>query len=253
MQKPHNTPSGVRNFDKLWNYQGEWFEKPNQHRQGWSGVSRILIHHSNKAQRFYAFLKRQQNFMRRTWRHPFSGVSTFSCEYATLLYLRSHGVPVPSPLFFSEQKQNGNVNAVLLTAALEGYQPLNDVVTQLLSGSWSIHRQRKLIASVAKTVAHLHSTKIQHRALYPKHVFVRENVQGEFDSVLIDLEKARLKLFSCQCALHDLATLNRDLMQLSLSNRLYFLKQYYGVKKLSFGMKLMVRLIQARTLRKQKR
>lgn len=102
-RKPAATPE--LDFDSLWNYAGEWFEAPNRHRQGWSGVNRILCRDADGKGPFYAFLKRQHNFMRRTWRHPWHGVSTFYCEYQNLLHLSRRGVPVPAPLFFSEKKK----------------------------------------------------------------------------------------------------------------------------------------------------
>ncbi|SNR84006.1 Lipopolysaccharide kinase (Kdo/WaaP) family protein [Methylobacillus rhizosphaerae] len=244
--------AGTPDFDTLWYLQAGWFEAPNIHRQGWSGVSRIPIADSSNAAGFHAFLKRQQNFMRRTWRHPVIGVPTFRCEYAMLLHLQQHGIPVPVPLFFSEKKLDGNTNAVLLTVELQGYVSLDAVLAWLSAEEWPLSRQRKLIKSIARTVATLHAHKVQHRALYPKHIFIREQPQGEFDSVLIDLEKARFKWFSWQCTLHDLTTLNRDTPQLGLRQRLYFLHQYYQVGKLGQFSRWMAQRITSRTLRKQK-
>lgn len=239
-------------FDSLWNHAGEWFEPPNQHRQGWSGVSRIPLQVIDTHSPAYAFLKRQHNFMRKTWLHPWRGVSTFYCEHQNLLRLSQHGIPVPTPLFFSEKKTGKDVDAVLLTAELVGHIPLDQVIHKVFSKSGSRTRQRKLIVSVARTVRQLHRARFQHRALYPKHIFVREMPQGNFESVLIDLEKARTKLFPMMCTLSDLATLNRDLMHLSRTTRLYFLKQYYGVDKLNTRLKWIARKIQSRSNRKKK-
>lgn len=244
--------AGTPDFDTLWHLQADWFEAPNMHRQGWSGVSRIPIAGSSDTNGFHAFLKRQQNFMRRTWRHPVKGVPTFRCEYTMLLHLQQHDVPVPSPLFFSEKKLDGNINAVLLTAELQGYVPLETILARFSPGDCPLSWQRKLIQSIARTVAALHANKVQHRALYPKHIFIRERDHGEFDSVLIDLEKARFKWFAWQCTLHDLTTLNRDTPQLGLRHRLYFLHQYYQVGKLGQFARWMAQRITSRTLRKQK-
>ncbi|MFL9609912.1 lipopolysaccharide kinase InaA family protein [Methylobacillus sp. Pita2] len=249
-RKPAATPE--LDFDSLWNYAGEWFEAPNRHRQGWSGVNRILCRDADGKGPFYAFLKRQHNFMRRTWRHPWHGVSTFYCEYQNLLHLSRRGVPVPAPLFFSEKKEGNDVNAVLLTAELVGFSPLDRFAAGIFNVNASIAKQRKLVASVAHTVTKLHTARFQHRALYPKHIFVKETPSGNFESMLIDLEKARIKLLPVLRTLQDLATLNRDLMHLSRTTRLYFLKQYYGVDKLNTPMKWIARQIQARSERKKK-
>lgn len=252
---PHRKPATTTpelDFESLWNYAGEWFETPNQHRQGWSGVNRIMCNNADGNAPFYAFLKRQHNFMRRTWRHPWRGVSTFYCEYQNLLQLSRRGVPVPAPLFFSVKKDGSDTNAVLLTAELVDFSPLDRLSPRIFTANVSIARQRTLVASVAQTVAKLHSARFQHRALYPKHIFVKETPHGDFESMLIDLEKARIKLLPLLRTLQDLATLNRDLMHLSRTTRLYFLKQYYGVDKLNAPMKWITRQIQARSERKKK-
>lgn len=239
-------------FDSLWNHTADWFETPNQHRQGWSGVSRIMFKTVDENRPLYAFLKRQHNFMRKTWRHPWSGISTFHCEYQNLLQLSKRGVPVPAPLFFSEKKEGDDVNAVLLTAELVGFTPLDQLAPSIFKPGVSVSRQRKLTASVAATIMKLHHARFQHRALYPKHIFVREMPDGHFESVLIDLEKARIRLLPVLRTLQDLATLNRDLIHLSRTTRLYFLKQYYGASKLSSPMKWIAKHIHARSERKKK-
>ncbi|ABE49632.1 lipopolysaccharide kinase InaA family protein [Methylobacillus flagellatus] len=251
---PHRKPVTVpgMDFDTLWHHPGEWFEAPNVYRQGWSGVSRTPLGPADGNRPLYAFLKRQHNFMRRTWRHPWHGVSTFYCEYHHLLRLLKLGVPVPAPLFFSEKKEGRNVSAILVTAELVGFTPLDQLAADIFKADVSITRQRKLAASVADAVSKFHSTRLQHRALYPKHILVKETPSGNFDMALIDLEKARIRLFPLLRTLQDLATLNRELMHLSRTTRLYFLKRYYGVHKLDTALKWIARLIQDRTRRKAK-
>jgi hypothetical protein len=72
----------------------------------------------------------------------------------------------------------------------------------------------------------LHRARIQHNALYPKHIFV--SVDGDAAQVsLIDLEKARRKLSVRSAAMRDLDSLNRRSGG-SLTDRMRFLRAYVG-------------------------
>ncbi|MCB5186881.1 lipopolysaccharide kinase InaA family protein [Methylobacillus caricis] len=241
----------LNSFEQFWNFQGEWFEEPNHARQGWSGVNRVMLDVDGQAG-LGAFLKRQHNYIRRTWRHPFSGVTTFFCEFTTLCYLIKRGVPVPTPLFFDEQVIEDGRDAVLVTAELAGYRPLDVVVPHIFGRPSSLRQQRALIRSLAAAVAKMHAARMQHRALYPKHLFVRQHESGNFDTVIIDLEKARIKIFPILRTLHDLATLNRELSWLSRSSRLYFLKQYYASAKLGWLEKRIALRIDSRSEKRRK-
>ncbi|CAG0957415.1 Protein InaA [Methylophilaceae bacterium] len=230
-------------FDRLWDYRSEWFETPNDDRNGWSGVNRLLLALPDGEQLGF-FLKRQQNYVRRTFFHPFTGESTFACEFRTISYLLNRGVPVPRPVFFDEKSSSEGLKAILVTEELVGYRPLDAVLDAWFTQPGSpIKAKRALIGSVAQAVKKLHYARIQHRALYPKHLFVNVTRPESPDVVIIDLEKARIKLMPIMRTLQDLSTLNRRMDGLSKVNRLYFFKQYYGVARLGFWTKLVCKLI----------
>ena len=242
----------LHDFEHFWNYSGDWFESPNQGRGGWSGVNRLLLR-STQGKQLGLFLKRQQNYIRRTLLHPFSGVSTFSCEFRTLRHLSGNGVGVPRLVFFSETRSAEGVRAILVTEELRGYRALDDVAREvLLDPARSRTQKIALIKSAALTVRKLHDAGIQHRALHPKHLMVNMDDPDAPKSVLIDFEKARPKFFAIRRALRDLSTLNRDLPFISNKTRLCFFKHYLGVSTLSFGQKMLCRLI-ARRSRKRMR
>lgn len=239
-------------FDRWWECNSDWFEAPNNDRNGWSGVNRLSLKMPD-GEALAVFLKRQQNYVRRTFLHPFTGESTFACEFKTILFLLKRGVPVPKPVFFEERSSSEGLKAVLVTEELTDYRPLDEVIQQLSAvDANSRQLKRALIRSVAQAVHKLHHARIQHRALYPKHLFVNITEPENPDTVIIDLEKARIKFLPIMRTLQDLGTLNRDLHHLSNTERLYFFKQYYGIKQLGFWTKMVFRLIRKRSIKRAK-
>ncbi len=239
-------------FDHLWNYRGEWFESPNQDRGGWSGVNRLVLDLPDGGQ-LGLFLKRQQNYVRRTFLHPFSGVATFACEFKTIMHLQRHGVPVPTLAFFQQRSSKEGTQALLMTEELLGYRSVDCVAAEVLLNPAYTHRQKQVaITCAAKAVRSMHKARVQHRALHSKHLLINMVNPDVPKAVIIDFEKARIKLFPVTRSLRDLATLNRDITGLSRTTRLYFFKQYLGVEKHGFWSKLLCRLVISRS-RKPKR
>ncbi len=185
----------LSSFDQIWSYPAEWFEEPNSRRGGWSGVGRIAPQSPETGERG-VFLKRQESHVRRTLRHPFSGEPTFACEFRMMRFLHAHGVPAPVPVFFGERLVDGKPRAILMTEELAGYKSLEEVSASLFTQSRPpLALQRALIRGVAETVKKLHVARIQHRSLYPKHLFVSWPSENDPQVAVIDLEKSRFKLF----------------------------------------------------------
>ena len=236
-------------FDEIWQHQAEWFEAPNERRGGWSGVCRLGLDLPEGGQ-LGVFLKRQENHRRLTLRHPIQGEPTFAREFRMLRYLDTHHVPAPHVIFCGKKAVDGKLRGILMTEELAGFRPLDIVAEEMFtSGNSSIAAQRQLLRSVALTVRKLHDAKIHHRSLYPKHLFVRQTGRAEPEVVVIDLEKSRIKLISLLRTYYDLATLNRHARYWSKSSRLYFFKQYMGIKKLTPWTKFLCRQIIRRTRR----
>ena len=204
-------------FDDWWDIKAEWFEPPNQRRGGWSGVSRLELGDR------VVFLKRQENHVIRTFLHPIKGIPTFTREMENILALKKAEVPALTPVYFAQRNINGALRAILVTESLEGFKPLSTVVPGTLPMSARI----ALIKQVATVVRKLHQHKFVHNCLYPKHLFVRGDASG-FDVRLIDLEKARVRLFRYSAVFRDLDTLNRHCEKWSLSDRCRFLKESFS-------------------------
>lgn len=232
-------------FEQLWRYEGTWFEPPNRERGGWSGVNFIeLIDAKNNQSGFY--LKRQQSFTRRTLCHPVAGEPTFVREFEVMQHLKQHDVATPVAVFFA----NKNAQAILLTEALEGYVSLEHWLISN-SGLNDVLRTRNLIRELAREVNNLHQAHVQHRSLYPKHLFVKEE-NKTFTVALIDFEKSRITTFISYFRLADLITLNYRTHDLSRSQRLYFFKEYFKIDRLTPWHKFLCRYIYKKSLQKSR-
>ena len=240
--------NSLDSFNAVWHRRADWFEEPNDYRGGWSGVSRLALAMADGSE-LGAFLKRQQNHTRRSLLHPFRGEATFTREFQIIRHLQKYGVPTPQPIFFAEHRTKGDVQAILLTEELVNYRPFEEIIEVISSRKLSVDKQRTLLRAIAKAVRKMHLAKIQHRSLYPKHLFVKEN-GDDYDVVLIDFEKSRFSTFPFLRVISDLVTLNYRTNHLTRSSRLYFFKQYYGIDRLGPWQKIMCRFIHKRSLQK---
>lgn len=234
----------LASFEQLWAYEGDWFEPPNRERGGWSGVNFIeLTDATGKKHGFY--LKRQQNFMRRTWRHPIAGEPTFVREFKMMQYLQQHNITIPQIAFFSSKQ----TQALLLTEALEGYVSFDLWLKN--NANATVSRKRKLLSALAQTIRKLHQSHVQYRSLYAKHLFVKD-IADNFEVALIDFEKSRVSSFIPILKFSDLITFNYRTPSLSRTQRLYFFKQYFKIGRLSAWHKFVCRYIYKKSLRKMK-
>ncbi len=197
-------------FEAWWHLPITWVEPPNLERGGWSGVGRWSLATADVSTApSEVFVKRQQNHTTRSWRYPWRGMPTFMVEYQMLKLLAARGIGVPEWIYFGardfdSRHQVSQRQAILVTRALSGYQPFSsccDVIFMM--------QQPALLSAVAVTLQRLHRLGVQHRAMYPKHVFVRSpDTQGSgarsYDIAFIDLEKAKFMFFPWMQGLRDL-------------------------------------------------
>ena len=239
--------NGLAGFEQVWAHSTQWVETPNDYRGGWSGVSRVALKNAAGSE-IAVYLKRQQNHARRTWRHPYAGEPTFTREFDVIRQLQRYGVGTPQPVLFGERRQPGAIQAMLMTAELTDYTPLDEIDAH----DWPPARRRQLLQTVARMVRRMHEAGIQHRSLYAKHLFVRAR-DDDFDVAIIDFEKSRHNPLPVLPAFFDLVTLNYRTAGWSRSSRLYFFKQYWDIGKLTRWHKWLCRSIQRRSLEKSKR
>jgi hypothetical protein len=244
--------NALNTFEKVWAYEVDWFEEPNERRGGWSGVGRITLVDAS-GQEFGAFLKKQDNHCRTSFLHPIKGVPTFQREFEMMHYLASKQVRAPEVLFFG-RNPNGDLKTTLMTKELSGFIPLEELTEQLFKdGRPALGLQRPVIKAIAKFSRQLHDVNIQHRSFYPKHLFVdARNPQSPLVAV-IDLEKSRINRVSFLRSLIDLSVLNRHAKYWSRSRRMYFYLEYLGIKHLTPYAKWLCRLIIKRSSRVKQR
>ena len=184
----------LASFSALWTLDATWFEPPNIRRGGWSGVVKIplLTTDDNPVN---IFIKRQENHLSKTWRHPIAGIPTFQKEYENLRCFHHYQIPTQDLVYYGSRLYNGDVQAILITQELAGYAPLDKVLpdNELKLIRNGAHR-RALLSAVAKAIHKMHQHNMQHNSLYPKHIFVKPLDIG-WDVKFIDLEKAKRRLF----------------------------------------------------------
>lgn len=197
-----NANNQKHTFESWWAKQGEWVEAPNVRRGGESGVQRI---HDDDGNLFYA--KRQTGHVHRSWLHPL-GRLTVLRERDALIGATQAGVNVPQIVYCSTSGERG----LLVTAALEGYQTIEDWYAANGREQYGEALHSQLLTLVGHTVARLNRARWQHGCIYAKHVFVYiegEGAAAKPHVALLDLEKCRQRMTSKQAALHDMKQLRR--------------------------------------------
>ncbi len=235
-------------FEPLWHKQIAWFEEPNHRRGGWSGVGQLVLPSDNDE--LNVFVKKQQNHGRRTLLHPIKGEPTFRREFERLMFLESQQIKAPKVVFYAEQTIDNQTCAILATETLLGFEPLDAVTQRLFSNEQkTLQQKRNLIKTVAAAVRGFHEAGLVHRALYPKHLFVK-NAETQPEIAFIDLEKARFSYLFLYRAYFDLAALNRHAEYWTASDRLYFFLQYFQAPTLNKMLSIIGRQIVKRSARR---
>lgn len=215
--------NNLANFDALWNLKAKWFEEPNIQRGGWSGVIKYVLNDADKT--VDVFIKRQENHISRTFRHPFTGIATFQKEFHNIQRLTDKKIPTLELIYFAQQNQQ----AILITKSLEDYCSLDSEKLYDLT-----HQQKRaLLSKIATVSATMHQWRFQHNCFYPKHIFVQHLDDG-WDVKFIDLEKLKRPPFKKQAVVRDLLTLYRHAdTHWTIKDRIYFFKVYVNENKLS--------------------
>lgn len=245
--------AGVLNdFEAIWRQDIGWFEEPNQRRGGWSGVSRFEVRLPD-GRNTAVFIKRQQNHVTRTWRHPFFGITTFRREFENLQWLKAAGVPTLDVLYFAEREVDRERQAILISRELTGYASLEDCMLR-----WQQHGfperpvWHQLIHQLAGIARQMHRHHIQQNCFLPKHVFIG-GLDSQIDIRLIDFEKAKRTLTVERAMLRDLDTFNRRSPGLRATDRLRFLLAYCGQDHVDARVRSVWRQLTVRMLKKQGR
>jgi tRNA A-37 threonylcarbamoyl transferase component Bud32 len=239
------TQHQLADFDAIWARGIAWFEPPNERRGGWSGVGKLELDSTN-GETMTVFVKKQQNHGRKSWRHPFAGEPTFRREFENLTFLAQHNIGAPKVVYYSENV--ASKQAVLITENLANFVALDSINLSQLSQM----QQQKLVQKVALEIRRFHDTCMVHRALYPKHIFIKnaDSLQNSTpETALIDLEKARFSPLAWYRAYFDLAAFTRHAVGWSEDNKLLLVNTYLAKSSPSFFDKLLCNMIKSRANR----
>ena len=190
---------GLDSFEALWARELDAVDEPNLSGDGWSSVFRLEL----EGQGYY--LKRQSNYLTRTWSHPF-GEPSFSREFRNISRYRQLHIPALQAVFYGQRKVNGEARAVLLTRALDGWDDLDSLLQRW--STLSAGQRTGILQACGHLARRLHNAHQMHGCFYPKHIFLQA-IDGHYQAQLIDLEKTRPLLFGQRDRIKDLEPLLR--------------------------------------------
>lgn len=235
--------NNLTTFEQFWDLNLEAVDEGNigRGKNGWSRVSIHALQSPRGGQR-KVVIKRQSNYRSRTLRHPLRGIPTFVKELENIQHYERLNVPGLQAIFCATRKTGNELQAVLVTEFLDDYQSLHDLFEH-----WSQHgrpspkQSNTVITACAEAIASLHHAGLEHRCLFPKHIFY--SATNTPSVRLIDLEKTRWRPWSNDRIVRDLTALARRSKQLTTRDRVIFLRTYCGSKKLdAYGKQLWNRI-----------
>ncbi|TLM66186.1 MAG: lipopolysaccharide kinase [Deltaproteobacteria bacterium] len=233
---------GLDEFDALWRLELTAVDEPNVENGGWSSVCQLELDGS----RF--FLKRQVNFFTRTLHRPL-GETTAAREFRNIRRYQRLGIPALDAVFYGERKVAGELRAILLTRALDGWLPLLDLLPEW--GRRPPDERQRIIAACADLVGRLHAARLKHGCLYTKHLFLHEQ-SGEWQGCLIDLEKTRRNLWGWRDTVRDIETFLRSVAIWSEEEQRLFLDRYLRVSGTPGSVELWLKRVVSRRKYKRK-
>ncbi|KXU38433.1 lipopolysaccharide kinase [Ventosimonas gracilis] len=208
--------AGLADFEALWRLDLASVDEPNIRRGGVSSVCFLKI----GSARYY--LKRQQGYFTRSLHHPF-GESLCAREWRNIQKFQRLNIAAVTCAYFGTRDSGKEQRAILLTHALDGF---NDLCSYLKNWQTLASGQRQAIVCCCGALAkNLHQARQKHGCLYPKHIFLRQT-QDDWQSCLIDLEKARPLLPFQRDRISDLEPLLRRSEPWSADEQRLFLRSY---------------------------
>lgn len=224
--------AGLGDFDAWWRLEAPTVEPGNVRRGGWSTVGRHTLCAADGA-RVGVYVKRQQDHVYRSWRHPWRGRLTGEREMHVLRRCRALGIATAEPVLYAQRRAGGHLQGVLVTRELAGYRALDALVDDWRRGGAPPRGQRRrLLQAIATQVQVLHDAHLEHNCLYPKHLMIDTvRLAGDASAAtvaLIDLEKCKRRWWRWTCTVRDLDSLNRRSVGWSRTDRRRFLGWYLG-------------------------
>jgi tRNA A-37 threonylcarbamoyl transferase component Bud32 len=186
--------AGYSEFEDYWRSPRDFVEPMNVRRNGWSAVSVVSVPDTQGHEHRF-FLKRQENQLRYSWRHP-TGALTYQYEVEAFQQADSFHLPTAELISYGFRKNGATRRGIVVTReialpALSDFQDAAVDWTALLPA----------LRNAGQQLLRLHLSDWQHGALYPSHIFIDPS-NGRIR--LIDFERAR-RACACTAAEADLS------------------------------------------------
>ncbi|MCS7254230.1 MAG: lipopolysaccharide kinase InaA family protein [Armatimonadota bacterium] len=126
-------------------------------------------------------------------------------ELHNIMLLNSLGIPTMKPVAAGSRWRRGFNEAFLLTEAVDAFRLdefMRDEFAPLAQGS-----KRKLLLQLAALVSKLHSFGLFHQDLFLHHIAVRVHSDGEYELILLDLDRLIRPRIWRRAMIKDLAKL----------------------------------------------
>jgi len=174
-------------------------------------------------------------------------------EAANAAQLARNGIPVMRIVAYGwATRPGGWAESFVLSEHLEGYTELHQWVSRQVAVRSAGQRSPQvagLIRAVAAAARRFHRAGYNHRDFYAGHWFVRPIETGGFDIRLIDLQRVQYRRrFRRRWIVKDLAQLGWSLPAewVGCTQRMAFMRQYFGVAKLRPCHKRLIREVLAK-------
>jgi len=236
---------GESTFDDIWNWPREWVEPINERRGGWSGVTRHQLPGFD-GQTLTVYLKRQENQTRRARASAYLARPSFWFEYYSLSQVNRIKPLGPELLCYSQRNTKGKLQAMLISASLEGYLTLEHIL-----GTPGLKpRYGECLRSVGQTIRALHQLNLVHGALYTKHIFLHpESAQCR----LIDFEKSYHPFLRHRAQKQDIDRLFRRTTKLTQAYKDILMTEIKQAANYKLRIKNEMGVAEAYTRRKQRK
>jgi tRNA A-37 threonylcarbamoyl transferase component Bud32 len=155
-------------------------------------------------------------------------------ELENALALRAAGLPAPRPLACGEEKRGWRKRSFVVLEEVPG------VALERIEPPAGRER-RELVLAVARLVRRLHEAGFAHRDLYLANIIKEAEKLG-----IVDLERVRGGGVSERARRKDLAALDYSAVRWSATDRVRFLREYLGVRRLGEAGKALAKRVRAK-------
>ncbi len=202
-------------FEALWALEATQVEEGNDKETG--GHSHVVHFMTSDPEPAHVYMKKQFNYSTR-WSRLIGKPRSVCCrEYDNIAAWKKLGIPTLDALHCAERYNP--LRAILITAALDGYLPLNEYLLTVAE-----EKRVHVLQGVGRLLHRIHAAHWAYRCCYPKHLFVSV---ATAEIKIIDLEKARRSWTWMYDHLRDLSAFDRRMVWRSKAERQAFFDAYF--------------------------